>query len=266
MEPRVSVLLCVFNPDIELLEESVDSIMTQTFEDWEMILYDDGSEEEKAALIKELAERDARIRYIRNDEHHCLAYGLNQSIKLAKGEYIARMDADDISHPRRLMKEVKFLDENQEYGFVGCCMNLFDEKGLIWGNRPYPEFPERDDYLSYSPYPHPAVMFRKQMLMEQGAYKDAAEPGRGEDYELFMRLYAAGVKGCNLQENLFFYRESAHAYRKRKLKFQLQEVSIRANGFKLMGLSRIGNLQYVVKPLVVWMVPNKLLVWIKSKR
>ena len=238
----------------------------QTFTDWEMILYDDGSAAEFVDLICEAAARDLRIRYIRNQIHHSLAYGLNQSIKLAGGRYIARMDGDDISDPTRLQKEYCFLEEHFEYAFVGCNLILIGETGEEWGRRIYPEIPQKKDFLRYSPYAHPSVLFRKSVFMEYGGYMKGEKACRGEDYELFMRLHAQGIFGYNLQEPLLFYRESADSYKRRKLKYQIQEVGIRFRGFRKLKLKGGKKIWYIIKPLIVWGIPKWCLKIWKQKR
>lgn len=264
--PLISVILCVYNPQKEQLLQAVESIIHQTFTDWEMILYDDGSEERFDRVIREAAEKDRRIRHIRNRIHHSLAYGLNESIKMAVGTYIARMDGDDISDPRRLQKEYEFLEENPNYDFVGCNLVLIGEEGEKWGTRTYPEIPQKKDFLRYSPYAHPSVLFRKLPLLEHGAYKKGEKACRGEDYELFMRLYSEGVYGYNLQEALLLYRESEVSYKRRTLKYQLQEVGIRFRGFQKLKIREPEKWLYLIKPLLVWFIPNRWLIAWKRRR
>lgn len=265
-EPLISVILCVYNPQKEQLLQAVESMIHQTFTDWEMILYDDGSEESFDTMIREAAAKDRRIRHIRNIAHHSLAYGLNESIKLAAGSYIARMDGDDISYPTRLQKEYEFLEENPNYDFVGCNIVLIGETGEEWGIRTYPEIPQKKDFLRYSPYAHPSVLFRRLPLVEHGAYEKGENACRGEDYELFMRFHSEGVCGYNLQEPLLFYRESEASYKKRKLKYQLQEVTIRFRGFRKLKIKGPEKLFYLIKPLLTWLIPNRFLIAWKRRK
>ena len=264
-EPLISVLLCVYNPDREQFREAVDSIIRQTFSKWEMILYDDGSDEEYKDFIHDVSYLDTRIRYIRNDRHNYLAYGLNEAMKLAKGKYLARMDADDISHPTRFSKQFKFLEEHSLFMWVGSNIFLMDELGCIWGERHYPKSPTKETFLSYSPYAHPTIMIRREELRRYGGYKTGQHPYRSEDYELFMRLTAAGEMGYNLQENLLSYREYEDAYKKRTLKFQWQEMLVRFEGFCRLKILNPKTFCYVLKPLMVWAIPNKLIYALKHR-
>lgn len=263
---RISVLLCVYNPDAEQLQMAVKSIIKQTFSDWEMILYDDGSDGCHIGKIKETANLDTRIRYVRNDMHHSLAYGLNESLKLAAGEYIARMDADDISEPERLQKQLWFLDHHPQYMWVGSNIAVIDEQGKQWAQRCYPEIPTKEDFLKYSPYAHPAVMMRRHKLWEWGGYENGEKACRGEDYELLMRLHAVGEQGYNLQEYLLQYRETALSYNRRKLRYQLQEIKIRYIGFRSMRVLTPKTCIYVIKPMIVWMIPGRIKLALHKKQ
>lgn len=263
--PEISVLLCVYNPDREELLKAVQSVIDQTFRDWEMILYDDGSEEDFGKVTEEAAILDARIRPVRNPAHHSLAWGLNESLKIARGKYIARMDGDDISAPERFQKQLDFLESHPGYLWVGSNIQLINGQGEIWGERRYPITPENRDFLRYSPYAHPSVMFRRKELLQGGGYFKGERACRGEDYELFMRLHSLGGQGFNLQEALLQYRETKSAYGRRKLRFQLQEAGIRFRGFRRLGILNPKTIIYVIKPLLIWLVPGRIqLVWRKK--
>ena len=258
---KISVLISVYNPEnSRQLFQAVRSIISQTFSDWEMILYDDGSAKAYEPVIQKAAAMDSRIRYIRGKKNRGLAHALNAGLTLAKGEYIARMDGDDISKPERFAREYEFLESHPEYQWVGSNTELIDADGK-WAVRKMPEIPEKRDFLNYSPYIHPSVMFRKEVLLEYRGYKESR---RGEDYELFMRLHAAGLRGYNLQENLFQYREDAVTYGHRKYRYQIEEVGIRFAGFRSLGLLNPKTLPYVLKPLATGLVPNRLLASVKK--
>lgn len=262
-KPKISVLLCVYDPDKEQLDKAVRSIIGQTCEDWEMILYDDGSGEPCREWIRECAKLDNRIRYVRNETHFFLAYGLNEALKLAKGKYIARMDGDDVSHPDRFEKQMQFLENNQKFSWVGSNLILIDEKGERWGKRQYPQIPDEKAFLKFSPYAHPTIMIHREKMLEYGGYKTGNSPYRSEDYELFMRLHKAGEQGYNLQEALLDYRESKEGYRKRTLRFQYQEMLVRYEGFRSLRILSPKTIIYVIKPLLVWLIPNKVIYALK---
>lgn len=259
---EISVMMSVYNPDSrQYFRESVRSILSQTFQEWELILYDDGSEEPYASVIREMAMADRRIRYCRSEENRGLARSMNVCSGMARGRYLARMDADDISRPERLQRMYEFLESHSEYDWVGCNTELIREDG-VWGTRLMPEVPDRKDFLRYSPYIHPSVMFRREVLTESGGYRPMH---RGEDYELFMRLHAAGKRGYNLQEFYFQYREDDNTYRRRKYRYRIEEVRIRKEGFQRLKILNVRTCFSVIKPLIVGLVPRGLLFRIKLR-
>lgn len=261
--PEISVLMSVYNPkDRDSFFAAVSSVISQSFADWEMVLYDDGSDAEGAALIKEAAALDPRIIYTRGEENLGLGHGLNASLTLSKGRYIARMDGDDISRPGRFAKQYEFLENHPYYQWVGTNSELIDESGR-WGIWRMPKEPGPQDFLKFSPYVHPSVMFRRDVLEAAGGYNE--DNRRAEDYDLFMNLHADGFKGYNLQEVLFCYREDRLAYSRRKFVYQIYEMGVRIRGFRRLGLLKFGNLGYVLKPVFVGLIPHSFLAKIKRR-
>lgn len=262
---KVSILMGIYNPREKYqLLEAVSSIIQQDFQEWELILYDDGSDISHTSIILEAAKLDRRIHYVRGKENHGLAYALNQAFQYAKGDYIARMDDDDISEPDRLSKQYMFLLQHPEYQWVASNSRLFDEHG-IWGVDQRPEIPSAKDFLLYSPYIHPSVMFRRSVLEESGGYLVAGMTQRCEDYELFMRLHCSGYQGYNIQEPLLQYREDSNAYQKRKAKYRIREMQARFLGFRKLGILNLRTFPYVIKPLAVGAVPAFVLKYVKKK-
>lgn len=225
------------------------SIVRQTFPEWELLLYDDGSDADYREGIREVSRMDARIRYIRDDENHGLAYALNQCLRASEGRYIARMDADDVSKPERLAVLYEFLERHPEYQWAGSNAELIDAHG-VWGVEKMQEVPRKEDFLPYSPYIHPSVVFRKEVLMEMEGYCVSEETRRCEDYELFMRLHRAGYQGYNVQQPLLLYREDADAYRKRSYRWRVREMRVRCQGFRMLGILRPNTVPYVLRPMV----------------
>jgi len=149
---EISVIMGVFNQkNRDILVQAVDSILSQTYEDFEFLIYDDGSCKEEALFLKSLEKKDQRIKVFREEENNGLAYALNQCIRRAQGKYIARMDADDLSKPERLRNQKEFLDKNTGVAFVGLSAELFDETG-VWGYRKMEEKPREKEFLRFSPF------------------------------------------------------------------------------------------------------------------
>ena len=258
---EISIVMGVYNQtNHNIIEQAVDSMLNQTVSNFEFLIYDDGSCEKEKIFLQELAKKDSRIRLLRGEVNKGLAYGLNQCLQQAKGKYIARMDADDISTKERLQIQKEFLDTHLEYAFVGLSAMLFDEQG-IWGVRNMVKQPTAKDFLKYSPYIHPSVMFRKEVLEAVKGYKVSKDTLRCEDYELFMRLYCRGQYGCNLNQLLFSYRESRDWYDKRTIKQRIAEMKIRYRGFRAMGILHWSTLIYVIKPMGMVVIPK----WVRKR-
>lgn len=250
---RLSVIMGAFNC-ASTLGASVESILAQDYRDFEFLICDDGSTDSTGEAIRAYAERDARIVFLRNDRNRGLAPTLNRCIAAAKGEYLARMDADDVSRPDRLRKQVEFLDSHPEFALCGSSIALFDASG-IWGKLDYPEFPDARSFLLRSPFAHPTVVFRAGALRAAGGYDADPSIGRSEDYDLFMRLQASGSRGYNIQELLLEYREELGSFKKRKFKYALIEARVRFRGFRSLGLLPRA-LPYVIKPIIIGLIPK----------
>lgn len=263
--PEISVIMGVYNQlNKEVLLEAVHSILDQSLADFEFIIYDDGSCPEAAELLREVKQLDKRIILIGRAENHGLAFSLNECIHRARGKYIARMDADDISYPDRLQKQKDFLDQNSEFSWVGCNIEVFDKTG-IWGRRQMPEQPQKSDYLKYSPYAHPTVMYRAEIFDSAQDYAVSKETLRCEDYEIFMRFMKVGLRGANLQEYLFCYREDMDSYRKRTFQHRVNEAKCRYRNFKSMGILFPKGWIYILRPIAACAVPDRLLAWMKRR-
>lgn len=163
--PKVSIIMGVYNcKNFALLRKSVDSILNQTFRDYEFIICDDGSTNDTLKELHDIAQQDDRIRIVAYKKNRGVNHALNRCLSVAIGEYIARQDDDDISKPKRLEKQVEFLDVHSEYSIVGTCANVFDDKG-VWGEYKVPEKPKKNDFLWNNPFMHPITMTRKFELL-----------------------------------------------------------------------------------------------------
>jgi len=204
----VSIILPVFNPNPTLFRLAVESLLNQNDQHIEIIIVEAPSEFTGRAVVESFT--DPRIRYILNPVRTSLKDQLNQAIDASKGEFLARMDADDISAPDRIAKQKKFLKENKEVSLVGSCLEIIDEKGDFLGYRRFPEIHE--DIVRglriYCTIAHPSVMFRKSDVMEMGCYQDHAPM---EDWDLWCRMAVSGKRFYNIQEPLLKYRVHAQA-------------------------------------------------------
>lgn len=198
--PKVSVILPVYNAE-KYLNEAIDSILNQTFTDFELIIINDGSTDNSEKIIDSY--NDDRLIKVNNDVNLKLIATLNKGIDLAKGEYIARMDADDISLPERFNKQVKFLDEHKDYVVVGSNYEAFGDESFI-SNLPTQDEHIRLELFFSNPFAHPSVMMRKEILTKKNI-RYQTKYLHMEDLALWFDLSKHG-KCSNLSENLLRYR------------------------------------------------------------
>ena len=196
-EPRISVVMSVYNGE-RFLREAVDSILGQTFTDFEFIIIDDGSTDSTRAILESYD--DPRI-VIMHQENIGLTKSLNRGLATARGELIARMDDDDISLNQRLEKQVEFLDAHPDVGVLGIKGHSIDEYGKIKGRCSNPCTHEEivGNLLLDNMFIHSSVVFRKALVDEYGAYREYAY--MGQDYDLFLRLSRL-TRLANLSEPL----------------------------------------------------------------
>ena len=192
--------MSVYNGE-RFLKEAIDSIIAQTFTDFEFIIINDGSTDRTGAILKTYA--DPRLKIIER-ENRGLISSLNEAINSAEGEYLARTDADDTALPERLARQAKFLDEHPPVGLVGSWAEAVDENGKILKIYDFPPADNkhiRSYLLRHNAFIHPSVMFRRK-LISQNPYRNFTHI---EDYELWTRLLQK-CEGANIPEPLIKYR------------------------------------------------------------
>lgn len=253
MGNKVSIIMGIYNC-AGTLAEALDSILAQTYTDWELIACDDGSTDDTLSVAESYRQRyPDRIRLLRNGQNLGLNKTLNRCLAAATGTYIARMDGDDISVPDRLEKEAAFLDTHPEYAIVSCPMIYFDENGE-WGRGSMPAFPRKEDFIAGTPFCHAPCMIRAEAYRAVGGYSEDPRTLRMEDYFLWFSLYAAGYRGANLQEYLYKMRDDENAFRRRKFRFAVNEAYVRFRGYRMLGLPASAYV-YVLRPIAVALLP-----------
>ncbi len=222
--PKISVIMPVYNGE-KFLKEAIESILNQTFTDFEFIIINDGSKDNSLNIIKEYAEKDNRIKII-DQKNVGIIKALNNAIKIAKGKYIARMDADDISLAERFEKQINIL-EKENAVLCGTFAIAINESGQEIKKMNYikKSWQENKLYLIRgNPFIHPSVMFEKEKIINAGMYKNYKNI---EDYELWTRIVPK-YKSINLQEYLFKYRVHDNQITKKfKLEMKLKGLKIR---------------------------------------
>jgi glycosyltransferase involved in cell wall biosynthesis len=217
-KPKVSVIMSVYN-DERYLREAMESILAQSFTDFEFLIINDGSTDGSLEIIR--GYNDHRIRIINNHSNLGLVKSLNRGIAIANGEYLARQDADDLSHPERLASQVDFLDGNPQVGLLGCAYLVIDDDSRVVNMQPFPTQNEelQEKLLWANHFCHTAAFIRKSYLDIVGNYQE--EFSTAEDYDLWLRL-AEICDIANLSEPLVSYR-----------RHQISKTALEENNFKV---------------------------------
>ena len=248
-EKKVSIIMGVRNGGDRFVE-AVESIENQTYTNWEFIICDDGSTDDTFEKLTEYAKDRPQYKIIQNKTNLGLAATLNHCLEYCDGEYIARMDDDDFSYPERFKKQVEYLETHSEVAFVSSSVDLYNGEKIV-GKRILSANPTKVELVYGSQFTHPATMFRNSALKAVGGYRVCKDTIRGQDYDLFMRLYGAGYPGANITEPLLRYTEDKANFKRRTFKARIGEVKIRIHGFKAMGVIWWA-FPFVLKPFVAW--------------
>lgn len=200
--PKISVVMSVYNGE-KYMRESIESILSQSEKDFEYIIIDDGSTDTSLKIINEFQKKDPRIKVL-SRKNKGLVYSLNEGLQLAQGEYIARMDADDISHIDRFERQIKYMEE-ENLVVCGSFAEKIDTLGQKVGEMTYPpsSVTIKSFALLHNPFIHPSIIFKKDSIEKVGGYK--AFFRHIEDYELWTRLIYRYKTG-NIPLTLLQYR------------------------------------------------------------
>lgn len=232
MEPKISIIMGIYNC-ADTLEESLKSIEAQTFTDWEFIMCDDGSSDSTLLIAQRFKNKyPKKVTILQNEKNLGLNATLNKCLAIAKGQYIARQDGDDISYPERFEKEVDFLDNHAEFDLVSANMSFFDDTG-VYGQWINPETPERADFFKNSPcFCHAPCMIRKEAFLAVGGYTVEKRFLRCEDVNLWYKLYEAGYRGYNIQTVLYMMRDDRNAYKRRTFQNRMNIIKTEWDGMR----------------------------------
>jgi glycosyltransferase EpsE len=259
MAPKISVLMGIYNC-ASTLAAAIDCILAQTEQDWELILCDDGSADDTCAVAKSYVEKyPDRIILLQNERNMGLNFTLNRCLAAAKGEFIARMDGDDLCSPDRFEKELAALMAQPDMALVSTAMTYFDETGTWGRNNPKPQ-PQKVDFLYGTPFCHAPCMARRAAFEAVGGYTDDPKFLRVEDFDLWVKLYAAGYRGMNLDEPLYQMRDDRDAFSRRKFRYRINEARVIGKAIRLLKLPKW---QYyrVLRPILVGLMP----MWLYKK-
>ena len=254
-ESLVSVIIPTHNA-ADTIERCLESILNQTYGPIEIICCDDCSSDNTLDIIKKYEARGVKV--LANDRNMRAAYSRNRCIEISSGQFIAQIDDDDYCVPERIEKQVRFLQENPKYDFVGTGIFYFDENG-VWGQSGWEEgyAPTKESFLRNSVFINPSMMYRASCIKMINGYRGSKETRRSQEYDMHMRLYIAGYLGYVLPDRLTYYYRGEKSYPKIKYEYRIDEAKIRFRNYKALGLMPKGAI-YALKPLIVGLIPSKL--------
>lgn len=222
----ITIGISIYNAEL-YLADAIKSIISQSIEKWELILIDDGSTDNSLSIAKLFAEQDSRIRIISDGQNKKLPFRLNQIIQEAKYEYIARMDADDLISPLRLEKQLKFLQENQEYDLVSTgILSVKNDLSLVGyrGTSKNKNIDLRDAILGTTGVIHASIMARKSWC-RRNLYNENNR--LAEDYELWLNAFLKNdLKVGFIEEPLYYYREDQNIQLNKLLQAYSTQIEI----------------------------------------
>lgn len=263
--PKISIISGIFNC-ADTLPAAIDSIICQTFADWEWIMCDDGSTDNTYAVAERFCSKYPKKMFLlKNSKNMGLNYTLNRCLQVAQGEYIARMDGDDISLPERFEKEVAALDASPSLAVVSCPMVYFDEKG-DWGKGNLSNvWPKSEQLVHGTVHCHAPCMLRANVMRQVGGYSEEKRLLRVEDWHLWIKIYATGAQGMNLPEYLYKMRDDRNAMGRRKFKFRFNEAYVSALAVKTFHLPKWKYI-YALRPIIVGLLPKPIYITLHRKK
>lgn len=255
-KPLVSVVMPIYNAE-KYLTQAIESILSQTLENFELILINDASTDKTLQIIRKYKKRDNRIRIINNKKNLQMAQSLNLAISKAESDLIARMDQDDISFPNRLEVQYDFMNSHPSVAIVGNNIIIINEKNKVIGKRTYPTTSNglKKILFRYSAFAHPTVMFRKSAFQKVKGYNQEKHPC--EDIDLWFRL-GKKYEFASIPSFLLKYRVSLVSGSHKNLKnteiigLKIKIEAIKKYGYKPVLYDVIYNiLQFVT----LWFMP-----------
>lgn len=262
--PKVSVMMGIYNCQ-DTLPAAIESIFAQTYTNWELIMCDDGSTDQTFAIAQRYKDKyPEKVILLRNEKNQKLPATLNRCLEYATGEYTARMDGDDLSHPERFQIQVNYLLAHPDVDLVGTAMLNYDGVKTN-GYRKGMEHPSPRIIGLGTPFNHATIMMKTSVYKDLNGYSLEPYVVRCEDIDLWMRFFAAGYRGENLPNALYYVREDKNAVARRKVRdgFRVSKmlfINYRKYGYPLQ--------QYLLifKPVISCLMPKRLKYYYNKNR
>ena len=256
--PKVSVIMATYNCH-DTVGQSIESIINQTFQDWEFIICDDCSTDDTYSILKKYeTQHPGKIIVLKNEKNSKLSFSLNHCLDYARGVYIARMDADDISKPERLAKQVAYLDAHPEIALVGSGMTPFDSDNRYKDRLPAEVRPCGKSMIKGVTFFHATIIMRKFAYDTIGRYTVSKRTERAQDYDMWFRFFYHGFVGHNMMESLYMVKEDLNDYKRRTVKHRLYGILTSLIGYRLLKFP-IYYYIFAFKPLISILIPNFIL-------
>jgi glycosyltransferase involved in cell wall biosynthesis len=252
----VSVVIACYNAK-SYIDTCLESLVNQNHKNIEIIVCDDASTDDSWLILTRWQEKDKRIKLLKNAKNLFQASARNSCINIASGKYIMIQDIDDISPANRIEVLLSNILIHQ-VDFVSSEMATIGDDGLVNFNyilKHKKRFPSKYDFLWNVPFNHPASMFLANSLKRVDGYRVSKETRRNEDYDLYMRLYANGARGMNIDQPLYIYRYDTATIKRRTFSARIDECIVRYKGFKLLKILHFG-LPFVIKPIIAFIAKD----------
>lgn len=263
--PPISVLMTAYNA-ADFILEAIDSILSQTEQDFEFLIIDDASTDRTWQIIQDSAEKDQRIAAFKNDQNLGIAANRNRLLARARGRYVAWQDADDVSLPERLARQRAFLDANPAIAIVGGQLRFIDQNGQSFAkNYPVNDAAIRKNIFRFNPISQPAAMARVRCLLEAGRYDERLEVT--EDLDLLFRL-GRRWQLANLAETVLIYRQHKKSSTCRRLALmdrlgrEIRRRYQKDPAYHFNFTDRLHTFLYAISP---YFIPGRLKIWLFNK-
>ena len=263
--PRISVLMGIYNC-APTLAQALDSLLAQTYQEFKVIMCDDGSTDNTVEVAQLYVDRyPGKFILIRNRQNMGLNYTLNHCLEYADTEYCARMDGDDISLPERFEKEIAFLDSHPEIAIVSTPMIYFDEDGDFRTGGGGDRYPGKSDFIKGTPFCHAPCMVRTEAYKAVNGYSVNPKLLRVEDYHLWFKMYAKGYRGYILPEPLYKMRDDRNAMARRNWRNRINEFYVKRIGFSMLSIP-VYKRVWMFRPILVGLLPSSVYNYLHRKR
>lgn len=250
---KVVFLMGIYNCE-DTLGPALDSLLAQTYPNWQAVLCDDGSKDGtyQVALSYQQAHPE-RFVLLKNPKNLGLNATLNRCLEVAEGDYIARQDGDDVSFPQRIQEEVEALRAHPEVAFVSTALTLKDQEG-IWGQTHPLPFPKNRDLIRGVPFAHAPLLIKKEALTAVGGYSEGKWLLRVEDFHLWYKLYKQGFLGMNLLTPLYEATDDREAAGRRRFRHRFNECYVRFLIFRDLKPG-FWSFPHIFRPILVGLLP-----------